>query len=114
MATIPSGSEGEITFISGVDSSFQVASKAYWGWNFDAPATYNATQTRASKWGSTTLQASGTPANITYFFDTQTGSNWTQAEQNALLSGLHLWAAEANITFPSTSIGGVGLPDPSN
>src|SRR5438067_1902485 len=61
MVTIPSGSESEITFISGVDSSFQVASKAYWGWNRDAPATYNATQTNASKWGSTTLQASGPP-----------------------------------------------------
>ena len=103
MVTIPSGSESEIAFISGVDASFQVASKAYWGWNFDAPATYNPTQTRASKWGSTTLQPSGTPANITYFFDTQNNSNWSQAEQNALLSGLHLWAAEANITFTAAS-----------
>jgi serralysin len=103
MATLPSGSDGEITFISGVDASYKVASKAYWGWKFDAPATYNTTQTRASKWGSTTLQPSGTPANITYFFDTQNNSNWTQAEQNALLAGLHLWAAEANITFSVAS-----------
>src|SRR6516164_3027461 len=37
---IPSGSDGEITFISGITSSATVAPIAYATWNGDNPATY--------------------------------------------------------------------------
>jgi probable HAF family extracellular repeat protein len=41
-STIPPGSDGEITFISGITSSATVAAIAYATWNGDNPATYKA------------------------------------------------------------------------
>ena len=78
---IPTGSDPEITFLSGVTSGNQVAATAFWTWNNDNPATYSNTSF-ASKWGSTTPGTAG--GNVTYWFDTP--SNWTAAEQAALAS----------------------------
>jgi serralysin len=58
-------------------------------------ATYSATTSSAVKWGSPTPGTSG--GTVTYWFDA--ASAWTPTEKNALVSGLALWSAEANITF---------------
>src|SRR5438132_244728 len=97
-AAIPVGAGPEITFISGVTSTAKVAATSFGSWNGNDPATYSATQSYATKWGNTTLSASGTPGgNVTYWFDVS--SNWTTTESNALASGLALWSGVANITF---------------
>ena len=95
-ATPPPGAAAEVAFISGVTSSNQVAATSFWTWNGDKPATYSATTSSAVKWGSSpTPGTSG--GTVTYWFDL--ASNWTTTEQNALVSGLALWSAEANISF---------------
>lgn len=94
LSNIPPNSDPEITFISGVNSSLKVAGTAFATWNGNDPATYSGSSD-ASKWGSLTPGTSG--GTVTYWF--QASSNWTTAEQNALLSGLALWSAEVNITF---------------
>ena len=92
------GSDPDITFISGITSGATVAATSFWTWNFDNPATYNAVQSSATKWGSTTLSTNGTPGgDVTYWFDT--ASNWTTTEKDGFLSALALWSAVANITF---------------
>ena len=96
----PTGSAAEINFISGVSisgiaGSGQVAATSYATWNGDDPATYNSTYSYVAKWGSTTIGTAG--QNVTYWFDPS--SNWTATEQSALISGLSLWSAEANISF---------------
>jgi peptidase M10/serralysin-like protein/VCBS repeat protein len=94
----------EITFISGVDDTGKVAATSYNAWNGDTPPTYAATSGEF-KWGNTTI---GTPGgNVNYYFDP--ASNWTTAEQNALASGLALWAAEVNISF--TEVASAGAAD---
>ena len=49
----------------------------------------------AFKWGNAKLGTGG--GNVTYWFDT--AHKWTMSEKNALISGLALWSAVANITF---------------
>jgi hypothetical protein len=39
-ASPPAGSDAEITFISGVTSTNQVAGTSFWTWNGNRPATY--------------------------------------------------------------------------
>jgi serralysin len=93
-AAPPPGAEGEVAFLSGVTSSNTVAPTSFWTWRGNNPATYSATSD-AAKWGSPTP---GTPGGtVTYWFDT--ASNWTTTERSALVSGLDLWSAEANISF---------------
>ena len=99
-ATLPSGAEPTVAFISGVTSAATVAGTSYGTWNGNSPATYNTTQSLAYKWGDTTLFPEGSGARISYWFDTP--SAWTQAEQNAFLAGLHLWEALANLHFIPT------------
>jgi hypothetical protein len=95
-ATPPPGAAAEVAFISGVTSSNQVAATSFWTWNGNKnPATYSATTSSAVKWGSPTPGTSG--GTVTYWFDA--ASAWTPTEKNALVSGLALWSAEANITF---------------
>src|SRR6266849_72826 len=101
-AALPTGSDPEITFISGVTSTARVAATSFGSWNGNNPATYSATQSYSTKWGNTTLSTSGTPGgNVTYWFDVS--SNWTTTESNALASGLALWSSVANITFSLAS-----------
>jgi Ca2+-binding RTX toxin-like protein len=107
-ATLPSGAESTVAFISGVTNTATVAGTSYSAWNLDAPATYGLTlsgttnQSLAYKWGSTTLAVDGTSGgNVTYWFDVP--SAWTNAEQNAFVSGLNLWAAMVDITFSLAS-----------
>jgi serralysin len=107
-ATLPSGAESAVAFLSGVTSAATVAGTSYSAWNADAPATYGLTisgttnLSAAFKWGSSTLAVDGTSGgNVTYWFDVP--SNWTNAEQNAFVSGLNLWAAMVNITFSLAS-----------
>ena len=94
-ATPPPGAAAEVAFISGVTSSNQVAATSFWTWNGNKSATYSATTSSAAKWGNPTPGTSG--GTVTYWFDTS--SHWTFTEENALISGLALWSAEANITF---------------
>src|SRR5262245_46453773 len=93
-AAIPAGSDAEISFIGGVTASAQVAATSFETWNGNNPATYSNTSFVA-KWGSTTIGTAG--GNVRYWFDTS--SNWTSTEQSALISGLGMWSAEANISF---------------
>jgi hypothetical protein len=94
----PSGADSEVAFISGLTSSGTVASTAFATWNGDSPATYNSKST-AWKWGSSTIGSAG--GTVYYYFDT--ASNWTTSEENAFISGLSLWSAEANITYALTT-----------
>jgi serralysin len=94
-ATPPPGAAAEVAFISGVTSSNQVAATSFWTWNGNKSATYSATTSSAAKWGNPAPGTSG--GTVTYWFDTS--SHWTFTEENALISGLALWSAEANITF---------------
>jgi serralysin len=101
MSTPPPTMEDTIAFISGVTSSATVAATSYGSW-FAAgaanPATYDPTKSYATKWGDLTLSPSGTPGGtVKYWFDT--ASNWTVVEKAALVSGLGLWSAVANISF---------------
>ena len=76
-ATPPAGSDSEITFLSGVTASNQVAATSFWTWNRNNPATYDSTSL-AAKWGSS---IPGTPGNtVTYWFDA--ASAWTSTEQS--------------------------------
>jgi Peptidase M10 serralysin C terminal len=94
-ATPPPGAAAEVAFISGVTSSNQVAATSFWTWDGHKPAPYRTTS-GAAKWGpSPTPGTSG--GTVTYWFDA--ASHWTPTEQNALISGLALWSAEANISF---------------
>ncbi|MBY0611641.1 MAG: M10 family metallopeptidase C-terminal domain-containing protein [Beijerinckiaceae bacterium] len=101
-ASLPSGSEAEIAFISGVTSSATVAATSFQSWSFgSSPATY-LNRSSSFKWGSPSLSTSGTPGGtVTYAFDPT--SAWTPTEQAALTSGLALWSAEANISFSLTA-----------
>jgi hypothetical protein len=96
MATIPSGAEQEVAFISGVTDAGKLAGTAFGTWIRDTiPATYRTTTSTAVKWGTSTFGSSG--GTVTYWFDE--ASNWTTAEKDALGASLALWSAEANITF---------------
>jgi hypothetical protein len=96
--TIPSGSESEITYLTGVTNTDKVGSTSWALWNFNWPATYKTTG-NVYKWGSGTPGTSG--GTVTYWFDA--ASNWTANEKNELISGLKLWQSEANISFAQAS-----------
>ena len=61
------------------------------------PAQYNPYYSNATKWGDPTLQLAGTPAVVTYQFDT--ASKWSNDEKGAWVAALALWSAEVAITF---------------
>ena len=93
MATINADQESEISFISGVTAQGTIAAKSFWTWADTNPATYNTTSFEA-KWGEA---RAGTPGTITVAFNPD--SNWTDTEKAAFTASMHLWSAEANITF---------------
>ena len=82
----PPGREAEVTFISGVTADATVAATSFGAWvAFEPypsnPAQYNPYYSKATKWGDPTLQLAGTPAVVTYQFDT--ASNWSDDEKGA-------------------------------
>jgi len=89
----------EVSFLNGLNANGTIAGTSFWTWNGNNPATYNSTTSSVAKWGSTTPGTSG--GTVTYWFDA--ASNWTTTEKNALISGLGLWSAEANINFALAS-----------
>lgn len=100
MATIPSGAEQEVAFISGVTDAGKVAGTAFGAWIRDTiPATYRTTTSYIAKWGTSAFGSSG--GTVTYWFDE--ASNWTTPEKDAFAASLALWSAEANITFTLAS-----------
>jgi hypothetical protein len=100
MATIPSGAEQEVAFISGVTDAGKLAGTAFGTWDRGSiPATYRTTTSSSVKWGSATFGSSG--GTVTYWFDEASG--WTTVEKDAFAASLALWSAEANITFSLAS-----------
>ena len=82
----PPGREAEVTFISGVTADATVAATSFGAWfAFEPypsiPAQYNPYYSNTTKWGDPTLQLAGTPAVVTYQFDTD--SNWSDDEKGA-------------------------------
>ena len=92
MATINSGQNQEVTYISGVTSGGTVAAESFWTWSYDSPPTY--TNNFQSKWGAGTA---GTPGTVRYAFEAT--SNWTTTEKAAFVSVMDLWSAVANVSF---------------
>ena len=100
------GREAEVTFISGVTADATVAATSFGAWfAFEPypsiPAQYNPYYSKTTKWGDPTLQLAGTPAVVTYQFDTD--SKWSTTEKNAWGATLALWSAEVAITFTLTT-----------
>jgi hypothetical protein len=93
---LTSDQNAEVTFISGVDASGDVAATSYFTW--DSSNTASTTYTGASfeaKWGDTVAGAGS--GVLVYAF--AAASKWTAAEQTAFVMTLDLWAAEANVSF---------------
>ena len=100
MATIPTGAEGEVAFISGVTDTAKVAGTAFGTWERGTiPATYRTTTSTAKKWGDGAFGSSG--GSVAYWFDSASG--WTPVEKDAFAACLALWSAEANINFTLAS-----------
>jgi serralysin len=93
VAGLNSTQDQEVTFISGVTAQKTIAATSFWTWNDDLPATYSSTSFEA-KWGAT---QAGTGGSLTIAFDV--ASTWTAPEQAGFTAAMHLWSAEANITF---------------
>lgn len=104
MADITPDQQTEITFISGVTAQGTVAGTSFWTWNRDTPATYSSFLSYEAKWGET---RAGTGGSLTIAFAPD--SNWSAAEQSAFTAAMHLWSAEANITF--NIVGDIALAD---
>jgi len=98
VAEINSEQNQEVTFILGVTSQGRIAAQSFWTWNDDQPATYSPTLSYEAKWGT---PLAGTGGAVTLAFDT--ASNWSATEQSAFLAAMHLWSAEANISFSIVS-----------
>jgi Ca2+-binding RTX toxin-like protein len=98
MAVTPT-MQDEVAFISSVNSNGTLASKSFYGWNQNTPATYSSQWTSARKWGGTAAGSSG--GTVAYYFDP--ASKWTATEQKWLAAGLALWSAVANIKFVQTT-----------
>ena len=86
----PPGRESEVTFISGVTSDATVAATSFGSWTAfepypSIPAQYNPYYSNATKWGDPTLQLAGTPAVVTYQFDSE--SNWSGPGERRLARG---------------------------
>ena len=94
MADITPDQQTEITFLSGITSQGTNAATSFWTWNRDTPATYSSFLSYEAKWGQ---PHAGTSGSLTIAF--ATGSSWSAAEQSAFTAAMHLWSAEANITF---------------
>jgi hypothetical protein len=82
--TTPPNLQSEVTFISGVAADATVAATSFGAWGAfepypSIPAQYNPYYSNATKWGDPTLQLAGTPAVVTYQFDT--GSDWSAPEK---------------------------------
>jgi len=92
--------ETEITFISGVAAPETIAATSFWTWNRDDPPTYSHDLSYEAKWGAS---RAGTGGSLTVAFDS--ASAWTSTEQAAFTAAMHLWSAEANITFAVVSPG---------
>jgi serralysin len=108
----PPGPEAGVTFISGVAADATVAATSFGAWTaFEPypsdPAQYNPYYSYTTKWGDPTLQLGGTPAVVTYQFDT--ASDWSGPEQTAWGAALALWSAEVAITFKLAEGGTVDL-----
>ncbi|MGE4079740.1 MAG: M10 family metallopeptidase C-terminal domain-containing protein [Reyranella sp.] len=99
MVTVPSGSEPQVAFISGVTDAGRLAATSFATWKGRTPAVYDATFARELKWGSPSLGTSG--GTVTYWFDGP--SQWTTAEQGAIEASLALWSALANVSFTLAS-----------
>ena len=102
LTVTPPGREAEVTFISGVTADATVAATSFGAWfAFEPypsnPAQYNPYYSKTTKWGDPTLQLAGTPAVVTYQFDTD--SKWSNDEKGAWGATLALWSAEVAITF---------------
>ena len=87
----PPGRESEVTFISGVTADATVAATSFGAWAAfepypSIPAQYNPYYSNTTKWGDPTLQLAGTPAVVTYQFDTD--SNWSDAGERRLGRGV--------------------------
>ena len=105
----PLGSDPDITFLSGVTSDATVAPISYGTWaklNQNPPTYDPVLSSFTFKWGSTTLLPSGTPGNVSYWFDTVPTAPgqppvvpWDDTAKEQWLSALDLWSAVANITF---------------
>jgi len=93
VAIVSADQESEVSFISGVTAQGTIAAKSFWTWADNNPATYNSTSTEG-KWGET---RAGTPGVLTVAFNP--ASNWTDTEKAAFTASMHLWSAEANVTF---------------
>src|SRR5205807_697241 len=90
----PAGTGTELAYLNGITSAGTIAATSFWTWNANNPATYS-NASYAAKWGSA---SPGTPGGIvTYAFDPASG--WNATEQAAIVAGLSLWSAVANITF---------------
>ena len=86
--------EQEVTFLSGVTAQGTNAATSFWTWNRDMPATYSGSLSYEAKWGEA---RAGVGGSLTIAFNP--GSNWSATEQSAFTAAMHLWSAEANITF---------------
>ena len=104
----PLGSDPDITFLSGVTSDATVAPISYGTWTklIESPTYDPVLSSFTFKWGSTTLLPSGTPGNVSYWFDTAPTAPgqppvvpWDDTAKEQWLSALDLWSAVANITF---------------
>jgi serralysin len=93
VTTINSIQDQEVTFISGVTPQKTIAAESFWTWNLNTPATYSPNSAEG-KWGA---PQAGTGALINVAFNPD--SSWSTAEQGAFTAAMHLWSAEANITF---------------
>lgn len=91
MAGPNSDQETEIGFLSGVTPQGTVAARSYWTWNYNIPATYGA-ESLAAKWG---MAYAGTAGSVTVAF----APGWADTEKAAFTAAMHLWSAEANVTF---------------
>jgi serralysin len=94
VAGLNSTQDQEVTFISGVTPQGAIAAQSFWTWNDDLPATYSPSLSYEAKWGS---DRAGTAGTLSVAFEF--ASNWTATEQAAFTAAMHLWSAEANITF---------------
>lgn len=94
MAGLNTEQNQEVTFISGVTSQGADAAQSFWTWKNDNPATYSTALSYEAKWG---VAHAGTGGSLTVAF--ASSSNWSAAEQGAFTAAMHLWSAEANITF---------------
>jgi serralysin len=94
MASINSVQDGEITYLTGINSSGMLVNQSYWTWNRDAPATYSSSTNYTAKFGSTTA---GTGATVSYYFDP--ASNFNATEKATFAATAALWSAVANISF---------------